>query len=49
MPKREIFYQNNPNSANYDSNIPAGYGYWETVGDEENEPEEDIPDENYEE
>lgn len=40
MPKKEVFRQNNPNSADYDSSLPTGFGYWETV--EVEEPDEEI-------
>lgn len=44
MEKKEVFRQNNPNSANYDDNIPVGFGYWETV-EVDQEPDEEIEDE----
>lgn len=44
--KKQVFYQNNPNSSNYDDTLPAGFGYWEEV--DSDEEDEDIPDENME-
>ena len=42
--KKQVFRQNNPNSADYDDNLPAGFGYWEEVdSDEEEEGINDEP------
>lgn len=42
--KKNLYLGNNPNSANYDPNIPIGYNKWdeqENWGDEDDEEDEE--------
>ena len=41
------YLQNNPNSPNYDNNIPVGYGYWEDDEEDLSNNQQQEIDEDY--